>query len=225
MRIRSRVLPLIAATALLAAACDTADDVEETDDEVEETDDEDASDDDGEEAADDDGDDTAEDGTDEDAADDEESAEEDAGTDRSELMSGGVDALEVAESDLGEHIVDGEGNTLYVNVLDEGEPTCVADCATVWPALGTDGEPEVSDDLDADLVGSVEREDGITQVTYDGRPLYLFVSDSEPGEAGGQGLNGTWFVLGADGEPLGDDVPDEEELEELRGGADEDDEE
>ncbi|MFP4634441.1 MAG: hypothetical protein ACLFRD_01150 [Nitriliruptoraceae bacterium] len=224
MRIRSRVLPLIAATALLAAACDSADDVEEADDEVEETD-EDQSEDDGEDAADaDEADDEADDEASDDdgESDDEGSAEDDDGSDRSELMAGGVDSLEVAESDLGEHIVDGEGNTLYVNVLEEGEPMCVADCATVWPALGTDGEPEVSDDLDADLVDSVERDDGITQVTYDGRPLYLFVSD-EPGETGGQGLNDTWFVLGADGEPLGD-VPDEDELEELRGGSEDEEE-
>ena len=205
MRIRSRTLAIIAAMALAAAACDPADDVDEPDDELEEPDDADEDDDavEDEEAV-----------EDEDAVDDEEAAV--SGADQ---LARGVDTLEVADSELGEHLVDGDGMTLYVSLLDEpGEPGCIADCATVWAALGTDGDPEWAEELDGDLVGSVERDDGVTQVTYDDRPLYLFVSDAEPGDLRGQGLNNTWFVLGPDGEPLGD-VPDEEELAELRDEA------
>ncbi len=181
---------MIAAVALAAAACDPAEDVDDPLDEDEAIEDE-------------------------DAVEDDQAVEDDdvAATDQ---LARGDDSLGTADAEVGEHLVDGEGMTLYVSLLDDpGEPRCVADCATVWPALATDGDPEWADELDGDLVDSVERDDGVTQVTYDGWPLYLFVSDGEPGDQRGQGLNNSWFVLGTDGEPLGD-VPDEDELEELR---------
>ena len=211
MRIRSRVLAMTAAVALVAVACDPAEEIEEVDDDVGD-----------DEVVDDEvGDDEALD--DDDAVEDDEAVEdEDAVAAATDQLARGVDSLGVADSEHGEHLVDGEGMTLYVSLLDDpGEPRCVADCATVWPALATDGDPEWDEALDGDLVDSIERDDGVTQVTYDGRPLYLFVSDGESGDLRGQGLNNTWFVLGTDGEPLGD-LPDDDELEELRARFEED---
>ena len=37
------------------------------------------------------------------------------------------------------------------------------------------------------------------QVTYEGHPLYTFSGDGAPGEANGQELDGTWFVLDESG--------------------------
>jgi predicted lipoprotein with Yx(FWY)xxD motif len=217
VRIRSRVLPAAAAVALLAAACGEGEEPELVDDdETEDVDDDpDADDevvDDDTDADDDANDEAAED--DDLATEDEEDVDEGVEDDEVELAVGN-DELQVAESDLGEHIVDGDGMTLYVSVLDgENEPECVGDCATVWPALGTEGEPSVSDDLDEDLLDTVERDDGVTQVTYAGHPLYLFVSDGEEGDVNGQEINDQWFVLDPEGEPIGD-VPDDDEIEEL----------
>ena len=48
------------------------------------------------------------------------------------------------------------------------------------------------------LLGTTHRTDGTVQVTYNKWPLYLWVSDSEPGQATGQGINslgGLWYVL------------------------------
>lgn len=115
----------------------------------------------------------------------------------------GGGALAAAATDLGEVVVDGEGMTLYMFDPDEGgEPTCYEDCAASWPPLLTDGEPQAGEGLDAALLGTVERTDGTTQVTYNGWPLYHWAADEEPGDVGGQGVGGAWWVLGPDGTPM-----------------------
>ncbi len=45
-------------------------------------------------------------------------------------------------------------------------------------------------------LGTIERPEGKTQVTYKGRPLYSFGGDSKAGEANGEGIKdvGTWHA-------------------------------
>jgi hypothetical protein len=45
-------------------------------------------------------------------------------------------------------------------------------------------------------LGFVIRPGGGIQVTYDGLPLYTYSSDSTPGQANGQGIQGVWFAVG-----------------------------
>ena len=109
--------------------------------------------------------------------------------------------LAVTTTDLGEVLVDGSDMTLYVFTNDPpGESVCEDDCAAAWPPLTVDGEPTIGDGLDPALVGTIERSDGSTQVTYGDAPLYTWASDSEPGDVTGQGVNDVWFVMGPDGE-------------------------
>lgn len=115
--------------------------------------------------------------------------------------------IEVASSDLGDIIVDADGNALYMFEPDEeanGEPTCYDECAATWPPLEATGDPVAGSGLDPALVGTVERTDGPVQVTYNGLPLYHFANDEAAGETNGQGLNEVWWVLSPDGEPLRD---------------------
>lgn len=106
-------------------------------------------------------------------------------------------------TDLGEVLVDGDGLTLYMFEPDEqGPPTCNDDCAESWPPLVTDGEPTADGGADADLLGTAERDDGSTQVTYDDWPLYRWSGDQAPGDVEGQGINDVWWVVGADGAPV-----------------------
>jgi predicted lipoprotein with Yx(FWY)xxD motif len=47
-------------------------------------------------------------------------------------------------------------------------------------------------------LGTVTRPDGTTQLTYNDKPLYTFVQDTQPGDANGDGftdLGGTWHVV------------------------------
>lgn len=108
-----------------------------------------------------------------------------------------------AESDLGTILVDGEGRTLYVFLNDSGgESTCYDECANNWPALETDGEPQGGAGVDDSLLGTTDRDDGTSQVTYDGMPLYHFAGDDAPGDTNGQGIGDVWYVVSPGGEPV-----------------------
>jgi predicted lipoprotein with Yx(FWY)xxD motif len=111
----------------------------------------------------------------------------------------------VGDSNLGEILVDPDGMTLYVFFADEnGESTCYDDCEQAWPPLTVDGEPVAGEGVDESLLGTTEREDGALQVTYDDQPLYLFASDTGPGDTKGQGVGDVWYVVAPDGTPIED---------------------
>ena len=56
--------------------------------------------------------------------------------------------------------------------------------------------------VNADLVGSILRDDGYTQVTYNGWPLYYFAFDVAPGDTNGQDSRDVWYVLSPSGGPI-----------------------
>jgi len=109
----------------------------------------------------------------------------------------GAPRLDVATDDnVGPHLVDGSGMTLYLFANDtEGQSNCTDACATNWPPMLATGDVALGDGVDPDLVGTAARADGTTQVTYDGMPLYTFVRDTEPGMIAGQGVNDVWFAV------------------------------
>ncbi len=110
--------------------------------------------------------------------------------------------IETGDTDLGAIVTDADGLTLYMFGADkDGKSTCYDDCAATWPALVVEGEPEAGDGLDAQL-GTTERTDGTSQVTYAGQPLYYFASDAAPGDTNGQGISDIWFVVSPEGKPI-----------------------
>lgn len=142
--------------------------------------------------------DTAEDTTDAPAEDTTDAPADDTASDED---AGAV--VTVGSTDLGEVLVDGEGLTLYLFEPDEqGGSTCYDACATNWPPLVTDGDVEAGAGADADKLGTTERTDGSTQVTYDGWPLYRWAQDEAPGDTNGQGINDVWWMVGPDGHAL-----------------------
>jgi predicted lipoprotein with Yx(FWY)xxD motif len=112
--------------------------------------------------------------------------------------------LTTGDTDLGEILADAEGRTVYVFDEDEagsGKSVCTGECADTWPAVVSEEAEPTAEGLDGEL-GTIERDDGTLQVTLDGRPLYLFAGDGSPGDVTGQGVDGTWWVVGADGEKI-----------------------
>jgi predicted lipoprotein with Yx(FWY)xxD motif len=107
------------------------------------------------------------------------------------------------DTSLGTILVGGNGMTLYLFEKDTGsESTCNDACAGAWPPLTTSGEPQAGKGVEASRLGTTERKDGSTQVTYAGHPLYFFVKDSAPGDTNGQGVDGfgaEWYVLSPEG--------------------------
>jgi predicted lipoprotein with Yx(FWY)xxD motif len=104
--------------------------------------------------------------------------------------------------------VDGEGMSLYIfmnDTQDSGTSTCTDTCADVWPPLTVDGDPVAGEGVDETLLGTITRDDGSLQVTYNGWPLYLYTGDSAPGDTNGQGVTdefGLWYLIGPDGEVI-----------------------
>ncbi len=115
-----------------------------------------------------------------------------------------------AVSGLGTVLVNGQGLTLYMFVPDDqrGHSTCYNACASAWPPLRLPTgvtEPVAGGQAEPALLGTTTRRDGGQQVTYNGWPLYLWASDTEPGQATGQGLDslgGYWYVLSPKGQVI-----------------------
>jgi predicted lipoprotein with Yx(FWY)xxD motif len=84
------------------------------------------------------------------------------------------------------------GLTLYSHTGDSATvSTCTAGCATAWPPLTVTGggQPTAANGVTGTL-GTLTRDDGSIQVTYNGMPLYLWMKDTKPGDATGDGVNG-----------------------------------
>jgi len=109
-------------------------------------------------------------------------------------------------SGLGTILVDGQGRTIYLFQRDTGPTsTCSGACIANWPAVTTHGTPRASGGVAAGKLGVTKRDDGMTQATYAGHPLYYYAGDSVAGDTNGQGLNAfgaTWYVAGQSGSAI-----------------------
>ena len=105
---------------------------------------------------------------------------------------------------LGSFLVDSKGMTLYVYTKDTpNTSTCYGTCASYWPALLTAGAPLAGTGVTASLLGTTARTDGTSQVTYNGWPLYYYVSDKAAGDTTGQGTKNVWYVIDPSGKTVG----------------------
>ncbi len=112
-----------------------------------------------------------------------------------------------AAGELDPVVVNGSGFTLYRFEKDTAAPpkaTCNEDCAKTWPpvTVAKGGKVFIAGVKEAD-VGFVKRDDGRSQVTLKGWPLYRFAKDVNPGDTLGQGVGGTWFGITPDGKKAG----------------------
>lgn len=115
----------------------------------------------------------------------------------------GVSVKASQHSGLGTILTDSAGRTLYLFTRDElGKSNCSGGCATAWPPLLTSGSPVAGEGVSADHLGTIARDDGTMQVTYNGWPLYYFAQDASPGEAKGQNVNNVWFAVSTFGGPV-----------------------
>src|SRR3954463_3460855 len=105
-------------------------------------------------------------------------------------MLGRSHPAKVADTSKGKALVDAKGMTLYVFDKDTGgKSTCNGPCATNWPPLAAAVDAKASGDWTV-----MTRDDGSKQWAYKGKPLYLWVKDTKPGEVTGDGVNNVWHV-------------------------------
>jgi predicted lipoprotein with Yx(FWY)xxD motif len=113
--------------------------------------------------------------------------------------TGATTTLAIANTGLGQVLVDAQGRTLYLFQKDSGTTSgCSGACAAAWPPLLVTGQPTAGSGANAALLATTQRSDGGQQVTYNGHPVYLFIQDQKPGDTKGQGVNAfgaNWFAL------------------------------
>jgi len=92
---------------------------------------------------------------------------------------------------------------VYTSSADTGNRSaCRGACAVYWPPVLTSGRPLAGPGVDQNAVGTMVRPDGSHQVTYHGKPLYLFFRDAYiaglpygSARIDGAGLSTPWGVF------------------------------
>ena len=113
-----------------------------------------------------------------------------------------VNAVELADSSLGQILVNRDGMTLYGFAEDPNptESSCYDTCAENWPPLIGARTATAGEGLNQADLTKFDRTDGAVQLAYGGWPLYTYSGDFEAGDTNGQGVGAVWWVIGADGE-------------------------
>jgi predicted lipoprotein with Yx(FWY)xxD motif len=111
--------------------------------------------------------------------------------------------IDVGQTSLGKILVGIEGRTLYLFTKDQnGQTMCTGACATAWPPVLTMGKPVAGTGVKAEMLGTIKREDGMTQVTYNKHPLYYYAKDQKAGDTKGHKIRdfgGEWFAVMPEG--------------------------
>jgi predicted lipoprotein with Yx(FWY)xxD motif len=112
---------------------------------------------------------------------------------------------------VGTVLVDASGQTLYSPQQEaHGKILCTASCLSFWfPVQATRGAALRAPSGVTGKLGTIHRADnGMTQLTINGRPLYTFRLDRAPGQAHGNdytdhfgGVSLTWHALTTSGTP------------------------
>ena len=113
--------------------------------------------------------------------------------------------VELADSDtLGKVLTGEDGKTLYLFKPDTATTSaCNTGCVDSWPPFTLEGAETVKGGTGVTgTFGTITRQDGGKQVTYNSHPLYYFSGDQAAGDMNGQGLNSKWYVVNADGDAV-----------------------
>jgi predicted lipoprotein with Yx(FWY)xxD motif len=140
------------------------------------------------------------------------SAESEQGSDEGGQSGGGGGGsskpgieITTADSQFGEALFDSDQRAIYYFDKETSEQSeCYDACAEAWPPVLTEGDPQAGGGADAKLLGTTERDDGTTQVTYDGRPLYYYVDDPA-GQIACHNVSefgGLWLAVQPNGDPF-----------------------
>jgi predicted lipoprotein with Yx(FWY)xxD motif len=97
---------------------------------------------------------------------------------------------------LGPHLVDSTGKTLYFFVNDIADSNASTYSGAAWPTFDVQS-PTVGTGLTASDFSRFDRGSGVYQTTWNGRPLYYYANDTTATPTAGEGIGGRWFVARA----------------------------
>jgi predicted lipoprotein with Yx(FWY)xxD motif len=122
-----------------------------------------------------------------------------------EAGAGAGTTIKTADSQYGDVLFDGEDQAIYYFDKESGSKSeCYGACAEAWPPVLTEGDPRAGAGTKAGLLGTTQRNDGTTQVTYDGHPLYLYAHEG-PNQVTCHDVSefgGLWLAVQPNGEPV-----------------------
>lgn len=111
----------------------------------------------------------------------------------------GVITVQIVDTEFGQALGDAGGFLLYQFDGDERDASvCIEKCIQTWLPQPV-GDALVAQGLEPTLLSGFERADGIVQASWNGRPLYRFAGDNEPGETKGVGTAGRWWLIAPNG--------------------------
>jgi predicted lipoprotein with Yx(FWY)xxD motif len=105
------------------------------------------------------------------------------------LFSAGAHAQAVKTQDG--ILVNSAGMTLYTFDKDAaGKSACNDGCAKVWPPVVAPADAKPMGDMTV-----ITRDDGSKQWAHKGKPVYLYVKDTKPGDKTGDNFKEVWHVI------------------------------
>lgn len=104
---------------------------------------------------------------------------------------------------LGRYFSTPDGVALYVTAGDTvaNQSSCTGDCAIAWAPFSANTPITLPPDIPG-VLSLFVREDGSSQLAYNGMPLYTYNADAGPGSTLGNSVGGTWR-LAAPGDQIG----------------------
>ncbi len=110
--------------------------------------------------------------------------------------------ITTGDSEFGTMLFNEKKQAIYIWELEQSSKAeCYGECAEAWPPVLTNGTPHVAGEVKSDLLGTTKRNDGSTQVTYNGHPLYYYANEG-PGEVKCHNVvthGGLWWVIQPNG--------------------------
>lgn len=110
--------------------------------------------------------------------------------------------VKLGDSQYGKVLFDDEDQAIYLFDKESGpKAECYGACAEAWPPVLTEGQPRAGAGVKAELLGTTKRDDGTTQVTFNGHPLYLYAHEG-PNEVtchDVEEFGGLWLAVNAAG--------------------------
>ncbi|ALG12313.1 hypothetical protein [Kibdelosporangium phytohabitans] len=114
----------------------------------------------------------------------------------------GSSGLKATESGaLGTILTDAEGKTLYRFDKDTAKPpksNCADVCAKAWPPVPASDNLTL-EGVDKAMIGSIDRADGVKQLTVGGWAMYYYEKDAKAGDTTGEAVGGAWWVAAPNG--------------------------